>query len=67
VLSGVIAAFLAKGLGGFEASCAGVHAHAQAGWVAATQVGADSVIATDVIAALPSALRRPADDDEPVG
>jgi NAD(P)H-hydrate epimerase len=67
VLSGVIAAFLAKGLGAFEASCAGVHAHAQAGWVAATQVGADSVIATDVIAALPSALRRPADDDEPVG
>ena len=63
VLSGVIAAFLAKGLGEFEASCAGVHAHAQAGWVAATQVGADSVIATDVIGALPAALRRPATDD----
>jgi NAD(P)H-hydrate epimerase len=63
VLSGVIGAFLAKGLGPFEASCAGVHAHAQAGWVAATQFGADSVIATDVIAALPSALRRPADDE----
>jgi len=62
----VIGAFLAKGLAAFEASCAGVHAHAQAGWVAATQVGADSVIATDVIAALPAALRRPS-DDEPVG
>jgi NAD(P)H-hydrate epimerase len=67
VLSGVIGAFLAKSLGAFEASCAGVHAHAQAGWVAATQVGADSVIATDVIGALPAALRRPADGDESVG
>jgi NAD(P)H-hydrate epimerase len=63
VLSGVIGAFLAKGLAAFEASCAGVHAHAQAGWLAATQVGADSVIATDVIGALPAALRRPADDE----
>jgi NAD(P)H-hydrate epimerase len=67
VLSGVIGAFLAKGLDSFEASCAGVHAHAQAGWIAATQLGVDSVIATDVIGALPAALRRPADDDEPVG
>ena len=56
VLSGVIGAFLAKGLGAFEASCAGVHAHAQAGWVAAAQLGADSVIASDVIGALPAAL-----------
>jgi ADP-dependent NAD(P)H-hydrate dehydratase / NAD(P)H-hydrate epimerase len=62
VLSGVIAAFLAKGLGAFEASCAGVYAHAQAGWLAATQFGAESVIATDVIAALPAALRRPDGD-----
>jgi hydroxyethylthiazole kinase-like uncharacterized protein yjeF len=59
VLSGVIGAFLAKGLDPFEASCAGVHAHAQAGWLAATEHGADCVIATDVIRALPAALRRP--------
>jgi hydroxyethylthiazole kinase-like uncharacterized protein yjeF len=65
VLSGVIAAFLAKGLSGFEAGGAGVYAHAQAGWLAATQYGAESVIATDVIAALPAALRRP--DGEPLG
>lgn len=65
VLSGVIAAFLAQGLDAFEASCAGVYAHAQAGWLAATQYGAESVIATDVIAALPAALRRP--DPEPLG
>jgi ADP-dependent NAD(P)H-hydrate dehydratase / NAD(P)H-hydrate epimerase len=63
VLSGVIGAFLAKGLGAFEASCAGVYAHAQAGWVAATDLGADSVIASDVIGALPAALQRPAENE----
>jgi NAD(P)H-hydrate epimerase len=62
VLSGAIGAFLAKGLETFEASCAGVYAHAQAGWLAATELGADSVIATDVIRALPAVLRRPAED-----
>jgi hydroxyethylthiazole kinase-like uncharacterized protein yjeF len=62
VLSGVIGAFLAKGLDQFEASCAGIYAHAQAGWLAATEHGADSVIATDVIAALPAALRRPSEE-----
>jgi ADP-dependent NAD(P)H-hydrate dehydratase / NAD(P)H-hydrate epimerase len=60
VLSGVLGSFLAKSLDAFDAACAAVHAHAQAGWVAASQVGADSVIAGDVIAALPAALRRPA-------
>jgi NAD(P)H-hydrate epimerase len=62
VLSGVIGAFLAKGLDAFAASCAGVHAHSQAGWLAAVEYGPDSVIATDVIAALPAALRRPGAD-----
>jgi hydroxyethylthiazole kinase-like uncharacterized protein yjeF len=62
VLSGVIAAFLAKGLDAFEAASAGVYAHAQAGWLAAAEYGADCVIATDVIAALPAALRRPSSD-----
>jgi hydroxyethylthiazole kinase-like uncharacterized protein yjeF len=64
VLSGVIASFLAKGLSAFEAASAGVYAHAQAGWLAATEYGADCVIATDVIAALPGALRRPAAEAE---
>jgi NAD(P)H-hydrate epimerase len=61
VLSGVIAAFLSKGLPPFEAACAGVYAHAQAGWIAGAEHGVDSVIATDVIAALPAALLRPPD------
>jgi ADP-dependent NAD(P)H-hydrate dehydratase / NAD(P)H-hydrate epimerase len=58
VLSGVIAAFLARGLDAFEAACAGVHAHAEAGGEAARRLGAESVVAGDVIDALPVALSR---------
>jgi ADP-dependent NAD(P)H-hydrate dehydratase / NAD(P)H-hydrate epimerase len=57
VLSGVIAAFVARGLDVFEAACAGVYVHAEAGREAATRRGAESVIAGDVIDALPAALR----------
>ena len=43
----------------FVAACAGVHGHQRAGRIAAERVGAvESVIATDVIAALPAALSR---------
>ena len=56
VLSGVIGALLAKGLDPFAAACAGVRRHAAAGRVAADAIGADGVIARDVIAALPRAL-----------
>ena len=55
VLSGVIGAFLAKGMDPFAAACAGVRRHAAAGRVAAAQHGADGVIARDVIEALPRA------------
>jgi NAD(P)H-hydrate epimerase len=59
VLSGLIAALLARGLAPFDAACAGVLAHARAGREAAHRVGAaESVIATDVIAALPVGLLR---------
>ena len=58
VLSGTIAALIARGLDPFEAACAGVYAHARAGAVAARRVGVvESVIATDVIEALPTGLR----------
>ncbi|MEX2108338.1 MAG: NAD(P)H-hydrate dehydratase [Solirubrobacterales bacterium] len=54
VLSGMIAALLARGLDPFTASCAGVVAHARAGREAAARIGAaESVIATDVIDAIP--------------
>ena len=57
VLSGLVAALAARGLDPFEAACAGVHSHQRAGRVAAQRVGSSaSVIATDVIEALPEAL-----------
>ncbi|HEX3618047.1 MAG TPA: NAD(P)H-hydrate dehydratase [Solirubrobacteraceae bacterium] len=58
VLSGVIAAFLAKGVEPFTAVCAAVSTHLTAGVIAAEQIGADGVIASDVIAALPRARER---------
>jgi NAD(P)H-hydrate epimerase len=56
VLSGVIGAFLAKPIDPFHAACAGVFVHAGAGQLAARDIGAEGVIASDVIAALPRAL-----------
>jgi NAD(P)H-hydrate repair Nnr-like enzyme with NAD(P)H-hydrate dehydratase domain len=56
VLSGVIAAMLAKGMPVAHAACAGVYAHLRAGQIAAAPHGPDGVIASDVIAALPAAL-----------
>jgi NAD(P)H-hydrate epimerase len=57
VLSGVLAAMLAKEVEPFTAVCAGVLLHVRAGRAAAArQGGPGGVIATDVIAALPSSL-----------
>jgi NAD(P)H-hydrate epimerase len=58
VLSGIGGAFLARGLGAFEAACAAVRVHAQAGHAAGARLGIDCVIAGDVIAALPEAFGR---------
>jgi hydroxyethylthiazole kinase-like uncharacterized protein yjeF len=58
VLSGVIGALLAKRLHPFHAACAGTWLHATAGRVAAERLGADVVIARDVIEALPEARRQ---------
>lgn len=55
VLSGVTGAFLAQGVDPFTAACAAVHLHLRAGQLAARRIGAEGVIARDVIAALPSA------------
>jgi hydroxyethylthiazole kinase-like uncharacterized protein yjeF len=58
VLSGITAAMLARGLDPFAAACAAVLAHARAGREAAHRVGAvESVIATDVITAIPAGMR----------
>lgn len=58
VLSGTIAALVGRGADPFVAACAGVLAHARAGREAAERVGTESVIATDVIGALPLGLAR---------
>jgi ADP-dependent NAD(P)H-hydrate dehydratase / NAD(P)H-hydrate epimerase len=58
VLTGVVAALLARFDDPFAATCAAVHAHSRAGRLAAERVGAaESVIAGDVIEALPEGLR----------
>ncbi|HEX7278552.1 MAG TPA: NAD(P)H-hydrate dehydratase [Solirubrobacterales bacterium] len=58
VLSGVMAAMLARGLEPFAAACAAVLGHARAGQDAAARVGAaESVIATDVIESVPLGIR----------
>jgi hydroxyethylthiazole kinase-like uncharacterized protein yjeF len=58
VLSGMTAALLARGLEPFAAACAAVLAHARAGREAALRIGAaESVIAGDVIDAIPAGLR----------
>jgi ADP-dependent NAD(P)H-hydrate dehydratase / NAD(P)H-hydrate epimerase len=56
VLSGLIGALLAKGLEAFEAACLGALAHVLAARAAADRLGADHVMAGDVIEALPSGL-----------
>jgi NAD(P)H-hydrate epimerase len=62
VLSGIVAALLARGLDPFAAACAGVLAHARAGRDAAARVGAaESVLAGDVIDSIAAGLRPAAD------
>jgi len=56
VLTGVVAAMLAKRLDAFDAACAAVWVHSRAGALAADRRGAEGVIASDVIAELPRAL-----------
>jgi NAD(P)H-hydrate epimerase len=56
VLTGVIAALIARGLEPFAATCAAVVAHSRAGRAAGDRVGHDAVIAGDVVDALPAGL-----------
>ena len=56
MLSGLIGALLAKGLGPLEAACLGTTAHVLAARAAAELRGADHVLAGDVIDALPHGL-----------
>lgn len=55
VLTGVVAAFLARGLGAREAAWAGAWLHGAAGDLAAERIGAEGLCAGDVAEALPEA------------
>jgi NAD(P)H-hydrate epimerase len=58
VLTGLIGALIGQGLGPFEAAVLGVWAHGRAGDLAAAEVGQTALIATDLLAHLPAALRE---------
>ncbi len=57
VLTGLIAGFLAQGLPPFNAARLGVYVHGRAGDLAAREKGRISLIASDLIARVPDALR----------
>lgn len=58
VLTGVIAAFIAQGMSNFEAAVLGAHIHGLAGDHAAKELGEQGLIATDLLDAIPAALRE---------
>jgi len=57
VLTGIIAAFLAQGLSGFEAAKYGVYLHGLAGDLAAKEKSQLAMIASDIIQKLPQAIK----------
>jgi NAD(P)H-hydrate epimerase len=58
VLTGVVAALMGQGLSNFEATVLGVYVHGLAGDIAAGRLGQISLMATDIIDALPEAFQR---------
>ncbi|MFQ5654150.1 MAG: NAD(P)H-hydrate dehydratase [Planctomycetota bacterium] len=58
VLAGIIGAFLARGDSPWDAARRAAWLHGRAGDLAAARVGEESLIASDLIAALPDAIRE---------
>jgi len=58
VLTGVIAAMLGRGVDLFRAACFGVYLHGLAGDLAAREKGETSLIAGDILNALPQAFQK---------
>ena len=58
VLTGMLGAFLARGLDPGAALLSAVYLHGSAGDVAAERLGEESLVARDVIAAIPDAFTR---------
>lgn len=57
VLTGMTGALLAKGIPAFEAACAACYLHGAAGDICRDQFGDESVIARDLIEAIPQAFK----------
>ncbi|MBI2569168.1 MAG: NAD(P)H-hydrate dehydratase [Candidatus Schekmanbacteria bacterium] len=58
VLTGIIGAFLGRGLAGYAAAVGGTYLHGLAGDRAAARLGQESLIATDLLGELPALLRH---------
>jgi NAD(P)H-hydrate epimerase len=58
VLTGIIAAFLGQGLSAFDAAKYGVYLHGLAGDISAKEKTQISLIASDIIAKIPEAIKR---------
>ncbi len=58
VLTGVITALSGQGLDSLRATVLGVHVHGLAGDIAADRIGQVSLMATDIVEALPEAFQR---------
>lgn len=58
VLTGLIAALVARGLEAYEAARLGAFLHGRAGDLAATALGQESLVATDLLRFLPDAVRQ---------
>lgn len=58
VLSGIIASFIGQGLNAFDAAVLSVYLHGRAGDIAAEEKGCYGLIASDVVKALPLAIKE---------
>ncbi|MHC4242523.1 MAG: NAD(P)H-hydrate dehydratase [Planctomycetota bacterium] len=58
VLTGIITALAGQGMSNFNAAVLGVYTHGLAGDIAAENLGQTSLISTDIIDALPEALKK---------
>lgn len=58
VLTGMIASFIGQGLAPYSAAVSGVYLHGMAGDIAANEKGQFSMIASDLLAALPRVIKK---------
>ena len=58
VLTGLVAALVSRGYSVPAAAVVGMYLHGMAGDIAATRMGRESLMATDIIEAIPEAFRK---------